>query len=295
MGPTNSWATCPHAGLAHLMAKIGVDAVCHPWCRSSVLFKDQLQVDDEHSVPEPVWGDLLERLRNMKKCNALKPVRQFIMVGRQKGPPTKAEEAAGRERVDNLRGAAGVEFQKQCEAEMRRAAALVTGAQRRTAGISIDEYGGAYGCKICGRTGCRAEVCSMAKGAFTNQDVKDSVEHAGARSRRQLQIGVPPTGFLPKRNVAVAMERAREHRPDEDTPNAPAVSPDDCVHALAVDFLASDEGRNHSMDEVVNFDEAQAMGTDNKDPAGLGDSSTVSASRACFPSAMVSLHGSSVR
>jgi len=69
------------------------------------------------------------------------------------------------------------------------------------------------------------------------------------------------------------MERAREHRPDEDTPEAQAVSPDDCVHALAVDFLASDEGRNHSMDEVVNFDEAQAMGTDNKDPAGLGDSS----------------------
>ena len=46
MGPTNSWTTCPHAGLAHLMAKLDVDAVCHPWCRSSVLYKEQLQVDE---------------------------------------------------------------------------------------------------------------------------------------------------------------------------------------------------------------------------------------------------------
>ena len=69
------------------------------------------------------------------------------------------------------------------------------------------------------------------------------------------------------------MERAPDHRPDEDTPEAKAVSADICVHALALDFLASDEGHNHSMSEVVNFDEAQAMGTDNKDPAGLGGSS----------------------
>ena len=82
----------------------------------------------ECCVPEPVWRDLLERLRNMKKCKGLQPVRQFMMVGRQKGPPTKAEEAAGRERVANLRGAVDDDFQKQCEAEMRRTAALVTGS-----------------------------------------------------------------------------------------------------------------------------------------------------------------------
>ena len=66
----------------------------------------------ECSVPEPVWRDLMERRRNLKNGKGLLPMRQFVMIGRQKGPPTKAEEAAGRERVANLRGAVGNDFQK---------------------------------------------------------------------------------------------------------------------------------------------------------------------------------------
>ena len=107
---------------------------------------------------------------------------------------------------------------------------------------------------------------------ITVEDVKDSVESAGARARRELQIGVPPTGFMLKQKVVAALKRAPEHRPDEETPEEKAQRADILVRALAVDFFASDEGQNLSMCEVVFFNEAQAMGTDNKDPAGLGGS-----------------------
>ena len=55
------------------------------------------------------------------------PIVQFKAIGRQKGPPTKAEYAADLERVSNLRGAVGKDFKSQCEAEMKRAADRVTG------------------------------------------------------------------------------------------------------------------------------------------------------------------------
>ena len=138
--------------------------------------------------------------------------------------------------------------------------------------MSIDEYGGGVCCKICGRTGCNAAVCPIGNGAITAEDVKDSVERAGARARRDLQIGVPPTGFLSKQKVVAALKRAPEHRPDEETPEEKAQRADIRVRATSKDLFASDEGLNLSMCKVVYFNEAQAMGTDNKDPASLGGS-----------------------
>ena len=67
--------------------------------------------------------------RRAKLLNAetMLPIVQFKAIGRQKGPPTKAEDAADRERVSNLRGAVGPDFTAQCNAEMKRAADRVTG------------------------------------------------------------------------------------------------------------------------------------------------------------------------
>ena len=56
MGPTDSWCTCPHAALTQMTSRIGVDAVCHPWSRSSVLCEKQLAVDTVGPPSPPCGG-----------------------------------------------------------------------------------------------------------------------------------------------------------------------------------------------------------------------------------------------
>lgn len=78
-------------------------------------------------MPEHPWHKIQKIRREMHDSGVLLPMLQFKVSARQKGPRTKLEEAADRERVRNLRGAVGPDFVAQCEKEMQRAASSTAG------------------------------------------------------------------------------------------------------------------------------------------------------------------------
>ena len=79
--------------------------------------------------------------------------------------------------------------------------------------MSIDEYGGGNGCRICGAKGHNARTCKLRDGQFTAEDVIESSERAGGRAKRDSRVGVPPTGFLSPGRARAASNCAPDQPP----------------------------------------------------------------------------------